>query len=275
MAQIESNQAFRQFQAARAMARIDIDPDYELSPELFIPTSGTTVLREQPQLWHSVMVYASPLPERMHDDKNLVSASVALALTRVGDRPSKTDIAEIDLNSIAWTNLSTVNIGAPDFVASSGETFLVSSQSEFSGWLIGASILGPHLNYFSEPTNELQTVIDHARGNGLQEVAGRLEDLAKLPLDDDDAPLQAESARNFVEYFIARQKKGRPLMTVTPAGDLDATWKGADGESVTMRFFSDGRVWVAYKLSKERGSFERAAADLRDSKLRFRIPDWA
>lgn len=231
MVQTEFNEAFRRFQAARVMARIDIDSAYELSPEMFTPTSGTTSVGEQTQLGYADLVYLKTLAARRRHDEAFVSLSAGTLL----------------------------NLIHQDFFSWSSESELVTVQS---GEIV-------------EPKDDLQAVVDYARRHGLQEVADRLVDLARLPVGDDEMPLQAGAARNFAEYCVARQKSCRPLMTVTPAGDLDATWKGADGESVTMRFFSDGRVWVAYKLSKERGSFERAAADLQDSKLRFRIPDWA
>ena len=94
-------------------------------------------------------------------------------------------------------------------------------------------------------------------------------------MDDDETPFRAEAARNLVDYCIARQKQGRPLMTVTPGGNLDATWKGSERERIVMRFFSDGSVWVAYRLLIESGSFELAATELQNPNLHFRIPNWA
>ena len=97
------------------------------------------------------------------------------------------------------------------------------------------------------PTGQmvLNKVVDDARRHGLQEVADRLIELDQQPLDEDEAPLRAEAAMKFVEYCVDHQQRGRPLMTVTPDGELDATWKGPE-DRVTMRFFSDGSVWVAY-----------------------------
>lgn len=127
----------------------------------------------------------------------------------------------------------------------------------------------------TEVTSDLQEVIDHARIHGLHEVADRLIELGQQPLEKDEVPLQAASAMCFVEYCLARQKQARPLMTVTPAGELDATWTGPEEQSQVMRFFPNGSVWVAYKLLRGRGSFEAAAADLLDPDFHYKIPDWA
>ena len=275
MAQTSFSEAFRQFQAARAMTRIDIDPAYELSPESFTPTSGTTIVGEQTQSGHAVMVYRRPLAAHKHHDANLVSASTTLALARVGDSPSRTFFGVVDPNSIAWTTGVAVSLVDPASIAFSAGSSLSLFHTDFSDWSSGDSILGPRLGEPAELTVELQKVIDYAERQGLQQVADRFVDLARLPLDDDETPLQAGAARNFVEYCIARQKKGRPLMTVTPGGYLDATWKCSERERIVMRFFSDGSVWVAYRLLIESGSFELAAKDLLNPNLHFKIPNWA
>ena len=127
----------------------------------------------------------------------------------------------------------------------------------------------------AHPTRDLREIVDFARGHGLDEVANRLIDIGERTLGNDEVPLQTASAKCFVEYCIARQKQGRPLMTPTPTGELDVTWKGSEGEQISMRYFRDETVWVAYKLSKERGSFESAASDLMDPDLHFKIPHWA
>ncbi len=197
---------FSRFQAARAMARIETDLGYDLSPGMIIASSGTAIVPEQIEL--------------------------------------ETD---------------PIKIVIVDSIASPA----------------GNTMLGARIGEIAELTSELQAVIDHARSQGLQEIADRFVELGQQPLEEDEVPLQAASAMFFVEYCIARQKQGRPLMTPTPTGELDATWKGSEGESVTMRFFPNGSVWVAYKLLKEKGSFEASATDLVDSRLRFIIPDWA
>lgn len=127
----------------------------------------------------------------------------------------------------------------------------------------------------NEAQDNLQAVVDSARNEELQEVADRLAAIDQEPLGEEDTPLQAVAARGFVEYCVARKKKIRPLMTVTPTGELDVTWKGSKGEGVTMRFFPDQRIWVAYTLLKLKGSLETTTTGLSDPDLPFKIPDWA
>ena len=123
---------------------------------------------------------------------------------------------------------------------------------------------------------DLSRVITQARKRGLNEVADRLEEIRVEPVETDEVPLQAEAAMSFVKYCIVRQKKSRPLMTATPSGELDATWKGPSGYRVVMRFFKDGSVWVAYKLTKVKGSFQvDTADDLLDLAAPIQLPDWA
>ena len=174
---------------------------------------------------------------------------------------------------------------SPGMIIASSGTAIVSEQIELETAQIkfmgstaspaGDSIPDAEIREPTEVTSELQEVIDYARTHGLHEVADRLMILGERPFGDDEAPLQAASAMCFVEYCLARQKQARPLMTVTPAGELDATWKGPAEQSQVMRFFPNGSVWVAYKLLRGRGSFEAAAADVLDPDFHYKIPDWA
>ena len=127
----------------------------------------------------------------------------------------------------------------------------------------------------SEQENALGRVIDHARSQGLQEFADRLAELGRQPLAEDEIRIQAESALHFVEYCDAREKQSRPLMTVTPTGELDATWQGPDEQNQVMRFFPNGTVWVAYKLSGSQGSFQARLTKLLSADFDYNIPDWA
>lgn len=124
---------------------------------------------------------------------------------------------------------------------------------------------------------ELRVAIQRAENEGLDEIAVRLRELAELPPEEGVFPLSAESAGHFVTYCVTRQKRGRPIMTATPTGELDCTWKAPQEGRVVMRFFPDGLVWVAFKFKrpKQKGSFEISAEELPKPDQRFRIPDWA
>ena len=240
MPQTESIDAIVRFRAAIAQAWIATDRDYDRSPGMLIPSSGTADVAEQGESESAKVIY---LPAWSGEYANDVTASTTFEIVYRGDISSEA------------SNTSIV----PDFIGSSAKDTVPDGE-------VGET---------TELTDALQEVVDHARSQGLQEIADRLIKLGQQPIDEDAVQLQASSAMRFVEYCLARQKQGRPLMTVTPAGELDATWKGTEEQSQSMRFFPNGLVWVAYKLLRGRGSFEAAAADLLDPDFYYKIPDWA
>lgn len=265
MTQTEGVEAYGRFRAARAMARIDTDSSYDPSPGMFTGMSGAaTVAETEPKSakanfswsWgreqgnagfvsalHEAKVIFSWSWGREQADAVLVSASYEIVIDHIGDSPSKTS------DSLFAQYVISGKAGVPTTDAEIGKA--------------------------AKLTDELHAVVYYARVHGLQEVADRLVELGQQPLSDDDAALQSESAKCFVEYCVARHKQTRPLMTVTPEGELDATWKNPKGEKIMMRFFPNGSVWVAFKLVREKGSFETAARDLIDSNLHFKIPHWS
>ena len=265
MTQTEGVEAYGRFRAARAMARIETDSSYDPSPGMFTGTSGAaTVAETEPKSakenfsWslgreqgnadfvsasREAKVIFSWLWGREQVDAVLVSASHEIVIDHIGGGASKTSdsfFAQYDISGKA---------GVPTTDAEIGKA--------------------------AKLTDELHAVVYYARVHGLQEVADRLVDLGQQPFSEDDAALQAESAKCFVEYCVARHKQTRPLMTVTPEGELDSTWISSEGDRIMMRFFPNKLVWVAYKLALERGSFEISASDLIDPKLHFKIPFWS
>ena len=242
MPQTEGIETFRRFQAARVAAQIETDPAYVPSPGMFIPSSGTAIVPEQMELANAEVGYWESSAPKYYDVSN-VTASMGFVIVHSGDGPSETSDS-LDI---------LVSIAGP----------------------AGDTIADAELGEAAELTNKLQAVVDYARSHRQQEVADCLVRLGQRPLGDDEEPLQPASAMSFVEYYIARRKQARPLMTVTPAGELDATWKGPKRERITMRFFPNRSVWVAYKLLRQTGSFEAAATDLLGPDLAFNIPDWA
>ena len=238
----ENIEEFGRFRAARAAALIETDLAYDLSPGMIMASSGTAIVPEQTEFEIAEMSYLRQLA-REYDDVFDVTASASFTIVYIGDGPSKTSDSLDILYSIAGP--------------------------------AGDTMADTEIGEAAELTDELQAVVEYARGHGLQGIADRLVELDQQPLSDDEAPLQAESACFFVEYCVARQKQTRPLMTVTPTGELDATWKGSEEQSQVMRFFPNGSVWVAYKLLRGRGSFEAAAADVLDPDFHYKIPDWA
>ena len=265
MTQTEGVEAYGRFRTARAMARIETDSSYDPSPGTFTEMSGAaTVAEMEPKSakanfswsWgreqgnadfvsasHEAKVIFLWLWGREQVDAVLVSASHEIVIDRIGDGPSRTSdslFAQYDISAKAGVPATDAEIGKA-----------------------------------AKLTDELHAVVYYARVHGLQEIADRLVELGQQPFSDDDAALQAESAKCFVEYCVARHKRTRPLMTVTPEGELDSTWINPEDERIVMRFFPNKLVWVAYKLAMEKGSFEISARDLIDPNLHFKFPFWS
>lgn len=230
----------RRYQTAGMPAWIATDRGYDRSFGEIIPSSGTAIVIEQRGLERAKVSLESFANEFTND----IIASTPYVIELRGDIPSEASNTSIILDFIGGSAKDTL----PD------------------GEVAKTTVL----------TDALQEVVDLARNQELHEISDRLIELGHQPFDDDELPLQAASADCFLEYCLARQKQARPLMTVTPAGELDATWKGPDEQSQVMRFFPNGSVWVAFKLSRGRGSFEAiVVTDLLDPDSPYNIPDWA
>ena len=234
---IEDFEDFRRFWFAKASAESAMASRIERSIE---PTIGTAIAGDLPETEGTTVYF----PIRNNDNiTNIIGSFPSTTVVRV--------LSDLHKN-----------------------TYRFVSFDETTDVVIGAAVAIAGSDAGRAPI-QLPGIVDFARRKGLPEIAGRLAELFEQPLDDDEEPLRASATVKFVLYCLARRKAGRPLMTVTPTGELDVTWKGAAGKKVLMRFFEDGSVWVAYKLTKERGSFEVAARDLRKQRLHFKLPSWA
>ena len=203
MMQIQDIEAFARSTAAIAQARIATNRAYDL--EMLISSSGTTYEQREPES-AKVIELTALVGEYTND----VTASTKSQIMHRGDIPSE--------------------VSNTSFVQHS-----IDSAAKHTGPYAG-------VGETTELTVALQAVVDHARSHGLQEIADRLVELGQHPLDEDEVPLQATSAMRFVQYCLDRMKQARPLMTVTPAGELDATWRGPEEQSQVMRFFPNGSV---------------------------------
>lgn len=242
MTQTESLEKFGRAQAAWASAVVATGPHHKPSLGTEMQTSGTVFGVELPETEDLTVYYPPGILRAAEDEIDItvtLSAAHYPAQTIAFGQPHTWNILRVDNDS----DVEPIEIGG------------ASADSDLS--------------------DDLHDIVDLARRSGLHDVAERLTQLSKQPHDDDERPLLGRTAAPFVHYCLARGKATRPLMTVTPTGELDVTWKDAAGEKVLMRFFEDGRVWVAYRLSKERGSFEVAARDLVRQSLHFKLPTWA
>lgn len=121
---------------------------------------------------------------------------------------------------------------------------------------------------------DFRRVVQLARIYTSEEVAARLVKIEQEPVEEGNIPLQPSSARWFVRYCLGKGIRGRPLMTVTPTGELDATWK-CEEETIVARFFPDGTVWVALRLEATSGSFKATVNQLVSKSFPIRFPAWA
>jgi len=93
-----------------------------------------------------------------------------------------------------------------------------------------------------EHSDSFLSIVEQARTEGFDQVADRLVELRLRPLEEGEVALHPEPARHFVEYCSVRRQDGRPLMTSTPQGDLDATWKGPEGQNQVV----SGYRWIGW-----------------------------
>lgn len=258
MAKTESIERFGQFQAARAVIQIATDPTYDPFPEVFRATSGTGMAVELADRGFAKAGYFWTATERQKERADKTASATALTIYS---------------HDITYES-SGVSIGllpGDDSLSEDLISHIVSAlpAGDFMPVLLVGDTIRP-------PADDLSPAIDYALNHGLKDVADRLVQIGGQSLDDDEMPLQAAAAMNFVRYCIARKKQSRPLMTPTPTGELDAIWKSIGGHRVVMRFFPGGSVWVAYKLQKVKGSFQlNAFHDLLDLDTPIKIPDWA
>lgn len=242
MTQPESHEEFGRGRVAWANAVVATDPHHNPSLGAAIQTSGTVSRIELPET-EDLMAYYPPDTSRSAEDKigvtvTLSSAHYAIRSAAYG-HSHEWNISRVDNGSA----VDTIGLGAAVAAAVSNE--------------------------------DIHEIVDFARRSGLDDVADRLVVLFDQPLDEDEEPLEITSAKNFVVYCVARDKKARPLMTATPLGDLDILWKGPGGDAISMRFFGDGVVWIVYKVGGYRVTCETDVDGLLSSDLPIDLPAWA
>ena len=267
MAQTESIERFSQIQAARAVSRVASDSTYHPVPEMFEATSGTGIAVEPTEREFAEPRYYWMVTGRQDDVLDKTVSAMALTIYHDNINYVSTEVA-IDLRSGDDSSYKfLINPIFHEVSALPASDFTPVFQFGHATQPIGQT---------ARSADDLSTVVDYARKHGLKGVADRLVEIGEQPLDNDELALPAGPAMNFTKYCIARKKQSPPLMTVTPTGELDATWKSRGGHRVVMRFFPDGSVWVAYKLWKVKGSFQvDAVYDLLDLDMPIKIPDWA
>ena len=89
-------------------------------------------------------------------------------------------------------------------------------------------------------------VIDMARRAGLDKVADRIDYLYKLPVDNDDDPMDPDSARSLVSFLIRHHEElPETGITMNPEGHMHGDW-GFEDIDVEVQFLPSGDVWFDY-----------------------------
>ena len=67
-------------------------------------------------------------------------------------------------------------------------------------------------------------------------VAERLEHLHEIEPEEDEEPISPDSLATFPSFLVAFPSKAEPGITVTPDGNIYATWKAEDGRHCGIEF---------------------------------------
>ena len=89
-------------------------------------------------------------------------------------------------------------------------------------------------------------VIGMARRAGLGEVADRIDYLYRLPVDNDDDPMDPDSARSLVSFLIRHKELPRPRITTNPEGHVHGDWEFTRDSNLGVQFLPSGDVWFIY-----------------------------
>ena len=102
-------------------------------------------------------------------------------------------------------------------------------------------------------------VIDMARRAGLGEIADRIDYLYKLPLDNDDDPMNPDSARSLVSFLMKHHRElPMPGITMNPEGHVHGDWKFTKDSNAAAQFLPSGDVRFAYASRDADTGFFRA-----------------
>ena len=105
-------------------------------------------------------------------------------------------------------------------------------------------------------TYTVPEVIDMARRAGLGEVADRIDYLYKLPVDNDDDPMDPDSARSLVSFLIKHHRElPETGITMNPEGHVHGHWEFTKDSDVEVQFLPSGDVWFMYlDIDQDTGS---------------------
>lgn len=96
----------------------------------------------------------------------------------------------------------------------------------------------------------LRQLLRRLRKAGETKVAGRIEYLTSEANAEDGGDIPATvSIASFVKFYLDNRNLGRPLLGVTPNGDLQAVWILSDQRRLVAEFMDDDIVKYVYRRS--------------------------
>ena len=93
-------------------------------------------------------------------------------------------------------------------------------------------------------------VIEMARKAGLDAAADRLDYLYKLPVDNDDAPIDSETTKSLVSFMIEYPQLTTDVITVNSEGFVHATWEITQDNELNAQFLHSGKVLFIYTVTE-------------------------
>ena len=108
-------------------------------------------------------------------------------------------------------------------------------------------------------TYTVPEVIYMAKRAGLAKVADRIEYLYNLPRDNNDDPMNPDSARSLVSFLMKHHRElPIPGITVNPEGHVHGSWKFTKNSNADAWFLPSGDVRFAYASRDTDTGFFRA-----------------
>lgn len=96
----------------------------------------------------------------------------------------------------------------------------------------------------------LRQLLRRLRKAGESKVAGRIEYLSSEANAEDGGDIPTiVSVASFVKFYLDNRNLGRPLLGVTPDGDLQAVWMLSDQRRLVAEFMDDDIVKYVYRRS--------------------------
>jgi len=99
-----------------------------------------------------------------------------------------------------------------------------------------------HAGLRIESADEIEELVALFNILGLERTANRMIELIEIEqdLDDDESPIQFESAKQFASFIVKNRKLPEPLVAVCDDGCIQAEWHQADNRHLAIKFLNNG-----------------------------------